>query len=176
MHSNCETWVRPHFQARKGELDQLLQKVSSRGQETDPVWQLKESIKAVVTFKPMCRILRVSVPHAVVFAIAFVAYAGGGGCGRRMRPTREKYVSWEPVVGIASTCEKLIGNGSKKPTKVLAKIKSAIEASEGVGSFLFMTREEQWRGARRGGQRGGDSARWGLRDAVLDWREGSIHS
>ena len=100
---------------RKEEFDQLLQKVLSGGQETDPVWQLKESIKAVVTFKPMSRILRVSVPHAVVFAIAFVAYAGGGGgSGRRMRPTREKYVSWEPVVGIVSTCEKLIGNGSKK--------------------------------------------------------------
>ena len=61
---------------------------------------------------------------------------GGGGSGRRMRPKREKYVSWEPVVGIVSRCEKLIGNGKKNPTKVLAKIKSAIEASQGVSSFL----------------------------------------
>ena len=127
MHSSCETWVRPYFQARKEELNQLLQKVSSGGQETDPARQLKESIKAVVTLKPMSRIRRVSVPHVVVFAIALVADAGGGGgSGRRMRPKREKYVSWESVVGIVSPCEKLIGNGKEKPTTVLAKIKSAI--------------------------------------------------
>ena len=71
----------------------------------------------------------------VTFVEGYV-HAGGGGSGRRMRPKREKDVSWEPVVGIVSTCEKLIGNGKKIPTKVMAKIKSAIEASQGVSSFL----------------------------------------
>ena len=95
-----------------------------------------------------------NTPHVVVFANALVADApGGGGSGRRMRPKRGKYVSWEPVVGIVSTCEKLIGNGKEKPTTVLAKIKSAIKASEGAGSFL-QEPGNQWRGVRRGG---GDS-------------------
>ena len=82
----------------------------------DPARQLKESIKAVVAFQPMSRIRRLSAPHVVVFAIiAFVADAGaGGGSGRRMRPKREKYVSWESAVGIVSTCKKLIGKGKKK--------------------------------------------------------------
>ena len=74
-----------------------------------------------------------------MFAIAFVVDAGGGGgSGRRMRPKREKDVSWEPVVCILLTCKKLIGNGKKIPTinTMLVKIKSAIEASEGVGSPL----------------------------------------
>ena len=98
----------------------------------------------------MSQFQRVSVPHVVVFASALVADAGGGGggSGRRMRPKRGKYVSWGPMVGIVSTRKKLIGNGKKNLTAVLAKIKSAIEASEGVGSFL---REL---GKSNGGERG----------------------
>ena len=40
------------------------------------------------------------------------------------------------MAGIMSTCEKLIGSGKKTTSKMLANIKSAIEALEGVGSFL----------------------------------------
>ena len=47
-----------------------------------------------------------------------------------------KKTNWEPVADIVSTCEKLIGNGKKSPARLLANIKSAIEASEGVGGFL----------------------------------------
>ena len=69
------------------------------------------------------------------FVEGYVHAACGGGFGRRKskRPKRGKDVSWEPVVGIVSTCEKLIGNGKKNPTKALAKIKSVIEILEGAG-------------------------------------------
>ncbi|CAM9669342.1 unnamed protein product [Choristocarpus tenellus] len=51
-----ELWVKRHYEERKAEVAQLLQKVSSGDQQAGPVRQLRANISTIVEMKPLQRI------------------------------------------------------------------------------------------------------------------------
>ncbi|CAB1104354.1 unnamed protein product [Ectocarpus sp. CCAP 1310/34] len=58
------------------------------------------------------------------------------GNGRSGKAKRVKDVSWEPVEGIVATCERLVGNGRKVPTKVLRVLRAAVEARDRANGII----------------------------------------
>jgi len=80
------------------------------------------------------------------FVEGYILENVGDRNGRAGKEKRVKEVSWEPVEAIVATCDKLVGNGKKIPTRVLTVLEAAIGARDSV----YSAREER----RQSGEKG----------------------